>query len=470
MPLKNRNIKPKGEINMKMKRILAMALAVTTILGAVGCSTGTKNEAEVPEGTGAQMAEVTYWHSMDGVFGEIVNKQVDLFNSTVGAEKNIKVVSVFQNWPGTEALTAAMTTDDIKNMPDVIQLYGESVSLIRDYNRTVWAEDYITSADSKVKKEDLIPSTISSHAIDGKMIGVPYAVSALMMYYNKTYFDQAGIKEVPTTIEEMANIMPAIIEKTDAQYGLNVRVDQFELENWIATQGAEGSFFGNNESGHKGHMTELEAATNGTLMNFLTEWEKVVKTGVYKPTRDSINEEFANGMHGMVIMTSSRIQTISDLVGDNFEWGVAPIPTVSKEDVGGAYPSGSGLYMLDRDDEAKKAAAWEFVQFMISPEAQVMWLEGTGYVPVNTKTTELEAYKAAIEAEPKLNLPLETLQGTPESVVPAYCPNSSTVGSVVKDAMMAFGLGMADKDQTYKAITEGTAQAISDYYRANPID
>ncbi|MEG0579275.1 MAG: sugar ABC transporter substrate-binding protein, partial [Niameybacter sp.] len=108
--------------------------------------------------------------------------------------------------------------------------------------------------------------------------------------------------------------------------------------------------------------------------------------------------------------------------------------------------------------------------FMISPEAQVMWLEGTGYVPVNTKTTELEAYKAAIEAEPKLNLPLETLQGTPESVVPAYCPNSSTVGSVVKDAMMAFGLGMADKDQTYKAITEGTAQAISDYYRANPID
>ena len=460
----------KGELKMKMKKILAMCLALTTMVTATACSSGQGNEGVATENTGSQATEITYWHSMDGVFGDIVNKQVDAFNSTIGQEKNIKVTPVFQNWPGTEALTAAMSTDDIKNMPDVIQLYGESVSLVRDYNRLVWAEDYITSPDATVKKEDLIPSAVSAQSIDGKMIGVPYAVSALMMYYNKTYFDQAGITKVPETIEEMANIMPILVEKTDAEYGLNVRVDQFELENWIATQGPEGSYFGNNESGHKGYMTELEADKNGTLMNFLTEWEKVVNTGVYKSTRDSINEEFASGMHAMVVMTSSRIQTIADLVGDSFEWGVAPIPTVNADDAGGAYPSGSGLYMLDRDDEAKKAAAWEFVQFMISPEAQVMWLEGTGYIPVNTKTTELEAYKAAVEAQPKLNAPLEVLQATPAKVVPVYWPNSSTVGTVIKDAMMAFGSGMANKDQTYTTIVEGIEQAITDYYRANPIN
>lgn len=453
---------------MKLKKLIAMGLATSMLLATTGCGKAEQNEAEAPAG-GATGTEITYWHSMDGVFGEIVNKQVETFNNTIGKEKAIKVTPVFQNWPGTEALTAAMSTDDVKNMPDVIQLYGESVSLIRDYKRTVWAEDYITAADAKVKKEDLIPNTVTAHSIGGKMIGVPYTTSALMMYYNKAYFDQAGV-DVPTTITEMANVMPTLVEKTDAEYGLNVRVDQFELENWIATQGVEGSYFGNNESGHAGHMTELEADKNGTLMNFLTEWEKVVGTGVYKATRDSINEEFAAGMHAMVIMTSSRIQTIADLVGDSFEWGIASIPTVNADDAGGAYPSGSGLYMLDRDDEAKKAAAWEFVQFMISPEAQVMWLDGTGYVPVNTKTAELDAYKTAIKQEPRLGLPLETLQKTPTTVVPAFCPNSSTVGSVIKDAMMAFGTGAANKDQTYTAIVEGTAQAINDYYRANPIN
>lgn len=455
---------------MKLKKLIAMGLATTMLLATTACANGEANETSAPDAAPNGATQITYWHSMDGVFGEIVNKQVEAFNSTIGQEKNIVVTPVFQNWPGTEALTAAMSTDDVKNMPDVIQLYGESVSLIRDYKRTVWAEDYITSADSKVKKEDLIPNTISSHSIEGKMIGVPYTSSALMMYYNKTYFDQAGITDVPTTIAQMAEIMTTLVEKTDAEYGLNVRVDQFELENWIATQGTEGSYFGNNESGHNGHMTELEADKNGTLMNFLTEWEKVVGSGAYKATRDSINEEFAAGMHAMVIMTSSRIQTIADLVGDKFEWGIAPIPTVSGEDVGGAYPSGSGLYMLDRDDEAKKAAAWEFVQFMISPEAQAMWLDGTGYVPVNTKTVELDAYKAAIEKEPRLNAPLETLQNTPATVVPAFCPNSSTVGSVIKDAMMAFGTGAANKDQTYTAIVDGITQAMNDYYRANPIN
>ena len=455
---------------MKLKKLIAMGLATTMLLATTACANGEANETSAPDAAPNGATQITYWHSMDGVFGEIVNKQVEAFNSTIGQEKNIVVTPVFQNWPGTEALTAAMSTDDVKNMPDVIQLYGESVSLIRDYKRTVWAEDYITSADSKVKKEDLIPNTISSHSIEGKMIGVPYTSSALMMYYNKTYFDQAGITDVPTTIAQMAEIMTTLVEKTDAEYGLNVRVDQFELENWIATQGTEGSYFGNNESGHNGHMTELEADKNGTLMNFLTEWEKVVGSGAYKATRDSINEEFAAGMHAMVIMTSSRIQTIADLVGDKFEWGIAPIPTVSGEDVGGAYPSGSGLYMLDRDDEAKKAAAWEFVQFMISPEAQAMWLDGTGYVPVNTKTVELDAYKAAIEKEPRLNAPLETLQNTPAIVVPAFCPNSSTVGSVIKDAMMAFGTGAANKDQTYTAIVDGITQAMNDYYRANPIN
>lgn len=455
---------------MKLKKILAMGLAATMMLATTACGNAEGTARETTEGAGAGATEITYWHSMDGIFGEIVNKQVEAFNTTVGKEKNITVVPVFQNWPGTEGLTAAMSTDDVKNMPDVIQLYGESVSLIRDYKRTVWAEDYITSEDSLVKKEDLIPNAVSSHAIDGKMIGVPYAASALMLYYNKTYFDQAGITEAPKTIEEMANMLPTLVEKTDAEFGLNVRVDQFELENWIATQGAEGSYFGNNESGHNGHMTELEADKNGTLMNYLTEWDKVIKSGAYKATRDSINEEFATGMHAMVIMSSSRIPTIAELVGDSFEWEVTSIPTVNASDVGGAYPSGSGLYMIDRDDEAKKAAAWEFVQFMISPEAQVMWLDGAGYVPVNTKAVELDAYKAAIEKEPRLNAPLETLQATPTSVVPAFCPNSSTVGTVIKDAMMAFGTGAADKDQTYTTIVEGVAQAINDYYRANPIE
>ena len=99
-----------------------------------------------------------------------------------------------------------------------------------------------------------------------------------------------------------------------------------------------------------------------------------------------------------------------------------------------------------------------------------MWLEGAGYIPVNLKTTELDGYKAAVAAEPRLQVPYDALMMATEKVVPAYVPNSSTTDSVIKDAMIAFGEGNATKEETFQAIVEGCEQAFSDYYRANPID
>lgn len=459
-----------------MKKRSLLALGVAAALSVTACggseSAGTDTQAAGTSGGAASaegMTEITFWHSMDSVFSEITEKQVALFNDTIGKEKNIHVTPVFQNWPGTDALTAAMSTDDIDNMPDVIQLYSESVNLIRDYERTVWVEDMLSAEGTTIKKEDLIPGATAEYSIGGKMIGMPWTASALLLYYNQDYLTQAGV-EVPTTIAEMAEILPALTEKTDAQYGLNVRINQYELENYIETQGANGSSFGNNGNGHDGYITELSCVADGTLEKFLTEWEKVVASGAYKETKDSMNEEFAQGIHAMVIMTSSRIPTIDELVGDSFEWGVAAIPTVSADDIGGAYPSGSGLFMLNRDDETKKAAAWEFVQFMASADAQVMWLEGTGYTPINVNTLELDSYKSAIEAEPKLQVPYDILMQSGENVIPAFIPNNSTIDTVIKDAMLAFGNGSVNKEDTFNAIKDGCEKALEDYYRANPIE
>lgn len=49
---------------------------------------------------------------------------------------------------------------------------------------------------------------------------------------------------------------------------------------------------------------------------------------------------------------------LAELVGDSLKWRVAPTPTVSASDVGGGFPSGSGLYMIDRGNEAKLIAAY----------------------------------------------------------------------------------------------------------------
>lgn len=460
---------------------LLVAFALTLSLAACGTGGGTPSSTAPPPaassgtapastpdaGTGGEVVEVSYWFSMDGAPGEVVNRQIEAFNNGVGAEKGIHVTGVFQDWPGTNALTAAMSTDDVANMPDVVQLFSEYVSLVRDWDRTAWAEDFITAAGSGITKDDLIGNTVSAYSIDGKMIGVPYAISALLLYYNIDALAAAGYDAPPATIAEMAEMLPKITAATDAAYGLNVRIDQFEFENFIATQGANGTYFGNNDSGRSGTMSEIVCQTE--IANYLAEWEKVIASGAYKGSRDSINEEFAQGLNAMCIMSSSRIPTIKGLAGDAFEWGVAPIPKVNASDVGGAYPSGSGLFMVDRDDETKLNAAWEFVQFLISDVGQAMWLEDCGYVPVNVHAVDTDIYKTEIAAEPRLEVPFDILMNTPANVVASFCPNAEEVNSIIQTAMLNFASGDADRTATYDAIINGIDTAFADYFRAHPI-
>lgn len=435
--------------------------------GASGLSTPAGAAISATDGIG-EMIELSYWYSMDGAGGEIFNRHIQCFNETIGQERGIHVTGVYQDWPGTNALMAAMATDDEANMPDVIHMFSEYINLIQNWERTVWLEEYITAANSSLAKSDLIQNTVTAYSIDGRMIGAPYAVSALLLYYNKSLLATAGYGAPPATIDEMAGMLSGIKAKTDVDYGLNVRIDQFEFENFITTQGTNGTYFGNNESGHADVMTEI--ACQDAIVNFLAEWEKVIASGGYKPTKDSMNEEFAQAINAMCIMSSARIPAIADLVGDDFEWGVAAIPKVAADDVGGAYPSGSGLFIINRDDDVRVNAAWEFVQYLLSADAQAMWLDGCGYVPVNMHAAQTDAYQAAIDANPRLSVAFDILSSAPSTVVGSFCPGSEEVNSVIQTAMLAFASGETTRDETYNIIVDGIAAAFTDYFRAHPID
>lgn len=461
------------------KKLVSITLAATMVLSLVACGSsgsstdssdaaeaGTEAAADGAEASG-ETIEVSFWHSMDGTSGELLQKQVDAFNESVGAEKNIHVTATFQDWPGTDSLTAAMATDDVENMPDVIQLYGESVDLVRDWDRTAWVEDYITADGSSITKEDLVDSARTSFEIEGKMIGAPYALSTLVLYYNKDLLSQAGYDAPAATLDELAEQMSAIKDKTDADYGLNVRMSYFEFVTYILTQGENGTDLGNNASGHSGYMTEL--ACTDEIQSFLEGWKKIIDTGALKPTKDSMTEEFAQGLNAMMMLSSSRIAEVDSVVGDSFEWGVAAVPTVSEGDLGGGYPSGSGLFMINRDDEAKLNAAWEFVSYCMSADAQSMWLDGYSYVPVNKNALESDAYKTAVEAIPQQSVPYEILSSMPETMVAPFCPASDSVGSIMQDNVLSLAEGSATVEETNDAIVSGIQDAFDQYYRANPI-
>lgn len=463
---------------MKKTKILAAGF-LCTVLGLAGCGSQAQEPAEsqaseTSDTSGESgIVEISFWHSISGDLASKLDEMTENFNNTIGKEKGIKVNTVFQDWPGTDKLVTVMQAGDLENHPDVIQIYGENVNIVRDYDRMVYVEDFMAQEDSQVKKEDILPNAANAFSVNGKMMGAPLTLSTLMLYYNKDMFDAAGIENPPATIAEMAEDIELLTKKNDdgtvSVHGLNVRPDSYELNSWIGGQG-EISYFGNNENGRSGPMTEVMIGSDKTLDRFLTEWQKVIETGGLKSTIDNMNEEFARQQHAMVIMSSARIQIMKNLIGDQFNWGVANLPKVSASDKGGASVSGGGLFMIDKGDPEKLEATWEFVQYCLSPETQLFWAENTGYIPVNQKTYELPEMQEFLKNAVELNTAVEQVKASDPRLQEPYYPNAGEIKTVVKEAMMRFADGTLAKEQTEEEILSGCEKAIADYYRSNPLE
>ena len=467
-----------------MKKILASLLAVAMVATLAACGSAPASSAPAADSSApaadgstpaapAAVREVEYWHTLSGVNGEAMDQMAANFNETVGKEKGIVVKSVFQGNDNSEKLKTLKQANDTKNFPDVAQIVGAGIPSAVTYEELVPVEDMYGKGSGLVKKEDLEPGTVRAFSYQDKQIGMPVSCSSILLYYNKDMFAEAGIAKAPETIAEMADdIAKLTVKSPDGKnvdrYGLNVAVRRYQMANFIGGQG-EYNFFGDNEGGRTAPMTKVTFGEDGTLRKFLTEWEKVIKTGGYKPSEDNINEEFAQELFGMAIMSTARIGTIKNLVGpDGFDWGVAPLPKVDANDKGGTSVGGSCVVMFDPDkDPEQVAAAWEFVQYMASPQVQFDFHKATGYIPVNKKVYDLEGATQWFNDNPMYKVAIDQIHASNPNVQEPFDIINWEIDSIIKDNMLAFANGEQTLDVTHDNIVNGCNEKLDAYHKAN---
>ena len=412
---------------------------------------------------------VEFWHTLTGVNATAIDKMATQFNATIGKEQGIVVKSIFQGNDNSEKLKTLAQAGDTKNFPDVAMIVGAGIPSALTYKSLVAVQDMYDKGGAFVQKSDLEPNMIRSYTYAGKMIGMPVSCSAILLYYNKTMFKEVGIAKAPATIAEMAEAIKKLMivkGKNVERYGLNVAVRRYQLANFIGSQGAF-NFFGDNEGGRLAPMTKV-TFDDGTLRAFLTEWEKVVKTGGYKATEDDINEEFSLQLFGMAIMSSARIGKISSLVGNKFEWGAAPLPKVNAQDKGGIAVGGSCVIMFDPDKNPSQVeAAWQFVQFMASPEVQFQFHKDTGYIPVNKKVYSLSGVAEYLTANPEYKVAIDSIHSSsPNNQEPLDIINWE-IDTIIKNHMLAFAQGKENIQQCHDGIVNECNQKLADYHKAN---
>lgn len=97
-------------------------------------------------------------------------------------------------------------------------------------------------------------------------------------------------------------------------------------------------------------------------------------------TRDQARQAFVAGTIGVLITSSGALAGLERQVAGKFPLKAAPLPTAGTV---GKVPAAGEVVVVLAKDPAKRAAAWQFAQFVVGVEAQTLIGQKTGLVSVN---------------------------------------------------------------------------------------
>lgn len=391
----------------KVISLLILTTLLTTLLAACNTGKSTKTNSE------NKVAEIVFWHSMGGVGGEAIDKMVGNFNSS---QSKIKVTAQYQ---GTydDAINKMKSSQQGNAGPDVMQLYDIGTRWMIDSGYAVPIQKLIDA--DKFDTSTLEPNLLGYYTVNNKLHSMPFNSSTPILYYNKTAFKDAGLdpEKPPKTFDEIKEMSKKLTKKDASnkiiQYGYSMAVYGWFFEQLMVKQG---QLYANNENGRKDKATAVEFDKNGAGLKIFKVWKELYDSGNFgnfgRKTSDTQNA-FIAGNTAIMIDSTSVLNSVLKGIGGKFEVGTAFLPKLNESDKGGVSIGGGSLWIMDKKDEGKQKASWEFIKFMVSPEQQVYWNKSTGYFPVTKKAYDLQEMKEQLKQYPQFQTAIDQLHQSP---------------------------------------------------------
>lgn len=450
-----------------MMKGLSLLLCGAMFLGMTGCGKKEEKAETTAKKESGDATEVVFWHSYSGATEEALKSIIDGYNEGRGKEKNIHVELVYQGYEGTDKVTLAYQTKDYDNAPDINVGLTSTLPSVMEMGWSVSAQDFMEKEGAEVTKDTFYEQLQRACTYKDEMVAIPFSNSIPLLYYNVDMLKEAGFTEPPKTMDELTEYVEALTVKEGDEvkrYGLNMQVKRYQLMQFCVSQN-ENSFFGDKEGGRTDVMEKITAGEDGTMEAFLEKLQALLETGGYKYVEDNINEEFAQGLSAMVIMSSSRLGTMDELMDGKYM--TAFLPKVNEEDTNGAAVGGSCLNIFDRGDEERLDAAWDVVQYCVSPESQYTFSTASGYLPVNVECENMEEMKKYYEKKPQYKVALDQMKAANPLSQESFDPTYNEINGIITETMLEFCQGTKNVEETVTSIVDQCNASLDEYHAAN---
>lgn len=294
----------------------------------------------------------------------------------------------------------------VGNQPNVAYCYPEHVALYNTMQVVVPLDDFIESdilverADgsleyfglSETQKGNFIPGLYQGGKQygDGRMYTLPFSKTTEVLYYNKTFFEEHGLK-VPATWDEMEAVCARIkeIDPTCIPLGYD------DESSWFITACEQQGVpcFSETED----HYLFDNATARGIIKEFRNWYQNGYLTtqnilGLY--TSSLFTSYSATKCYMSIANSASaRFQRPYGINGQYpFEVGIAMIPQYDPENPK-IMTTGPDLCIFQQGNPQEVAASWLFVKYLTTnTEAQAMFSYNSGFMPVTESVLSHAGY------------------------------------------------------------------------------
>jgi sn-glycerol 3-phosphate transport system substrate-binding protein len=283
--------------------------------------------------------------------------------------------------------------------------------------------------------------------------------------YDKNAFRAAGLdpERAPRTLAGVRDAARRI-KAAGYETGFGLKLDPWYLEQWSAKAD---ELYVNERNGRRARATKVAFDDRSGRQIF--RWmDDMVDSGLAITNSADGSSAVDNLLgirskrNGMTIDSSATLGTISQVLaageGGGVELGVAPMPGPAGD--GGVLVGGAALYIVAESSRAKQAAAWEYLQYMVSPEVQADFAAGTGYVPIRESSVDLPAVQQLWATTPGYKVAYDQLLTGKDDIA----TQGPVIGAYqdVRDAVLDGQNEMFTEGRSPRAALRGAARESND--------
>ncbi len=286
--------------------------------------------------------------------------------------------------------------------------------------------DAMVASDPDWTPAQYSPSVTAVGQVGGKTYGLGIAFAFPIIYYNADLVAevQDGNKTLPADWDGILAVAKKIQEKHPDVLGAYTRYNSFITQGHIMSRG--GSL--GNADGTAVAFTDDKGLAAAKLMARFGE----AGQAKIDMSDAQVRQSFTAGKVGILLASSSSLQSFAGQAKDKFEIGTAHFPFAA---TGAQLPTSGIAAVMHTTDPARQKAAWRFMRFVAGPQGQNIVGRMTGYAVANevaVQTPELlgDYYKA-----------MPAVHATLESIAyagPWYAfsgSNASQIDQLVADRM-----------------------------------